>query len=84
VAVARDGEVLWEEASAGPTARIAFRHAHTLFSLASVTKPITATALMILAERGLSSLTAINDYLGLAKLTAHVGSGRRSHHTVCG
>ncbi len=47
----------------------------TSYSVASVSKPITAVAIMILAERGLIDLDApINDYLGEAKLVAHVGN----------
>src|SRR5688572_32186710 len=75
VAVARDGEVLWEEAFgwADRENRIAATP-HTLYSLASISKPITATGLMILKERGLIDLDRpINDYLGHAKINVRVG-----------
>ena len=57
VAVARDGRIVWEEAFgwADRENRVPAT-AHTLYSLASISKPITATALMILKERGLIDL----------------------------
>src|SRR5262249_8488860 len=50
VAVARDGHVLWEEAF-GWADREDRRRAtpHTPYTLGSVSKPVTATALMVLA-----------------------------------
>lgn len=76
VAVAKGNIVLWEEAFgwADWERRIAATP-HTLYSLASISKPITATALMILKERGLLSLDSpINNYLGECKLRAWVGN----------
>lgn len=70
VAVARDGQIIWEEAF-GWANREAQEVAtpHTLYSLASISKPITTTALMVLVERGLIDLDRpINDYLGAARL----------------
>ena len=70
VAVARDGEVLWEQGF-GWADREAQRPAtaHTSYSLASISKPITATGLAVLVERGLIDLDApIDTYLGPAKL----------------
>src|SRR5689334_21690326 len=90
VAVARDGVILWEEGFgwADRANRIPATP-HTLYSLASISKPITTTGLMILHERGLLDLDhPIDDYLGDAKLTARVGRGadatvrRVSHHTA--
>src|SRR5687767_6264099 len=75
VAVARDGRIVWEEAFgwADRENRIAATP-HTLYSLASISKPITATGLMILKERGLIDLDRpINDYLGHAKINVRVG-----------
>jgi CubicO group peptidase (beta-lactamase class C family) len=75
VAVARDGEILWEEAFgwADREARIPADE-HTLYSLASISKPITATALLLLVERGRVDLDApINEYLGDAPLVARAG-----------
>jgi CubicO group peptidase (beta-lactamase class C family) len=76
VAVARDGKFLWEEGFgwADRERRIPATE-HTMFSLASISKPITATGLMVLVERGRIELDKpINDYLGTAKVTARVGS----------
>lgn len=75
IAVAKDGEVIWEEGFgwADRENRLPATE-HTLYSLASISKPITATAAMILAERGSLGLDQpINAYLGAAKLTARVG-----------
>jgi CubicO group peptidase (beta-lactamase class C family) len=62
--------------------------AHTAFSLASVTKPLTATALMLLVDRGLVDLDApANDYLP-TPLIAKVGDAtgatvrRVANHTA--
>ena len=75
VAVAKDGVTIWEEGFgwADKENRIQADE-HTLYSLASITKPITATGLMILKERGKLDLDKpVNDYLGEAKLKAWVG-----------
>jgi CubicO group peptidase (beta-lactamase class C family) len=75
VAVAKNGRIIWEEgfgvadvdrhASATPT---------TLYSMASISKPITATGLMKLVEQGKIDLDRpANDYLGSAKITGPAG-----------
>lgn len=80
VAVARDGEILWEEGfgwadrenqvPSGP---------HILYSLASISKPFTATGLMVLKEQGKIDLDRpINDYLGSSKVTARVGDAHEA------
>ena len=74
VAVAQNGEILWEEGFgwANRERRIP-ADAHTVYSLASISKPITATGLMVLAERGEIDLDSpINEYLGEAKLRSWV------------
>ncbi len=76
VAVARDGKIIWEEAFgwANREERIAATP-HTMYSLASISKPITATGLMILKERGRIDLDRpINDYLGDAKIKVKLGN----------
>ena len=76
VAVAQNGEILWEEGF-GWAVREDRTPAtpHTLYSLASISKPITATGLMVLKARGLIDLDRpANDYLGNAALTARIGS----------
>ena len=96
VAVAREGEVLWEQGF-GWADREARRLAteHTSYSLASISKPITATGLAILIERGLVDLdTPIDEYLGAAKLnpgaavlageSGSAGATVRRAYGVCG
>ena len=76
VAVARDGRIIWEEAFgwADRENRIEATP-HTMYSLASISKPFTATALMILKQRGLVDLDRpINDYLGDAKIKVRIGN----------
>ena len=76
VAVARDGQIIWEEAFgwADVEKRIPATP-HTMYSLASISKPFTATGLMILKERGKIELERpINEYLGEAKIAVRVGN----------
>jgi CubicO group peptidase (beta-lactamase class C family) len=76
VAVARDGQIIWEEAVgwADSEKRIPATP-NTMYSLASISKPITATGLMILKERGRIELDRpINEYLGEAKIAVRVGN----------
>src|SRR5262245_57083940 len=76
VAVARDGQIIWEEAFgwADVEKRVSATP-DTMYSLASISKPFTATGLMILKERGRIELDRpINDYLGEAKLAVRVGN----------
>jgi CubicO group peptidase (beta-lactamase class C family) len=75
VAVARDGVVLWEEAfgQADLARRIPATPA-TLYSVASISKPITATAVMQLVERGRVDLDRpIDGYLGAMRVTGLAG-----------
>ncbi|HXV86043.1 MAG TPA: serine hydrolase domain-containing protein [Gemmatimonadales bacterium] len=75
VAVAREGQIIWEEGFgwADRERRIPATE-HTMFSLASISKPITATGLMRLVEEGKVELDApANRYLGLGKLTGLAG-----------
>lgn len=62
---------------------------HTPYSLASISKPMTATALMRLVQTGAIDLDApINEYLGEAKLQSRAGSAgdatvrRVANHTA--
>src|SRR5712692_9618381 len=76
VGVASSGKILWEEGFgwADRENRTPATE-HTMYSLASVSKTLTATGLMVLVERGRIDLDRpINDYLGEAKLKAWVGS----------
>src|SRR3712207_4301406 len=80
VAVAKDGRIVWEEGfgmadrergvPAGP---------HTMYSLASISKPFTATGLMKLVERGRVHLDRpVNDYLGGGRLTGLAGEASQA------
>lgn len=89
LAVVMDGEIIWEEAFglADLERKIPAAPA-TLYPIASATKPITATALMILVERGLVDLDKpANAYLAGPKLRAYDGEAsgatvrRILHHT---
>src|SRR5262245_41405720 len=69
VAVARDGRIVWEEGFGWADVE-AKRPAtsHTPYKLGSVSKPITATAVLEACERGQMELDRpINEYLGDAK-----------------
>ena len=75
IAVAHKGQIIWEQGF-GWADRESRTPAdpHTLYSVASVSKPITATGLMVLVGRKQIDLDKpINDYLGQAKLRARVG-----------
>ncbi len=80
VAAARDGEITWEKAFGWSNRELRVpATVHTPYSLASISKPITTTGLMILAERGLLDLDApINNYLGSAKIKAVFGDADKA------
>ena len=76
VAVAEHGHIVWEEGFgwADVDQRIPATP-NTLYSMASISKPMTATALMTLAQRGAVDLgRPANDYLGASKITGLAGS----------
>lgn len=70
VAVSRGTEILWEEGFGyADVGRGVPATPHTPYSLASISKPILATALMTLVEEGRVDLDApANRYLGWAKI----------------
>lgn len=90
VAVAKDGKIIWEEGFGLANREKQIKSTpHTIYALASISKPITATGLMILVERGLVDLNKpANDYLGKEKLTVYAGKAseatvkRLLHHTA--
>ena len=90
ISVAKDGEIIWEKAFGLANIENKIEATpNTMYSLASISKPITATGLMILVERGLVKLDKpVNDYLGKAKLKAYEGNvsdatvQRVLHHTA--
>ena len=78
IALARDGKIVWQEAFgwANREKRIAATP-HTPYSLASISKPITATGLMRLVEQGTVDLDRpVNDFLGRGKLTGLAGDAK--------
>ena len=80
VAVAQHGKIIWEEGFGWADRERKIRATpHTVYSLASVSKPFTATALMTLVQAGKIDLDKpINDYLGEAKLKAWVGDANQA------
>jgi CubicO group peptidase (beta-lactamase class C family) len=78
VAVARYGRIFWEEGFGYADREGNVRATEdTRYPLASISKPFTATALMVLVERGLIRLDdPIDHYLGEVKLTARVGNAQ--------
>jgi CubicO group peptidase (beta-lactamase class C family) len=75
IAIAQDGKILYEESFGWANREQKIEATpHTIYSIASVSKPMTATAMMILVERGLVDLNKpVNFYLGETKLTACEG-----------
>jgi CubicO group peptidase (beta-lactamase class C family) len=78
VAVAKDGKILWEEGFGWANRERMIRATpNTMYSLASISKPITATGLMVLVERGAIDLDQpINRYLGVGRLTGLAGDAK--------
>ena len=76
VALTHKGKIIWQEGFGWADKERGRRVTPaTPFSLASVTKPFTTTALMVLVAAGEVSLDArANDYLGAAKIRAGVGN----------
>jgi CubicO group peptidase (beta-lactamase class C family) len=76
VALTHDGKIIWQEGFGWADKDRARRVTPDApFSLASVTKPFTTTALMVLVAAKKVSLDArANDYLGAAKIRAGVGN----------
>ncbi len=75
VAVAKDGQIIWEEAFGWANREKMIQATpNTMYSMASISKPITTTGLMILVERGEVDLNEpVNRYLAPAQLTAYEG-----------
>lgn len=80
VAVAKDGKFIWEEGFGWANKEQQIKAtAETPYSIASISKPITATALMVLVQRGLIKLDQpANEYLEKSKLTAHIGDANQA------
>jgi CubicO group peptidase (beta-lactamase class C family) len=76
VAVIQDGEVVWAAGyGAAQLDTNTAATADTPYILASVSKPLTATGLMVLVDRGEVSLDEpVNTYLGEGQVVARVGA----------
>jgi CubicO group peptidase (beta-lactamase class C family) len=75
IAVAKDGEIVWEEGFGWADRKKKIRATPgTAFRVASLTKALTVTGLMVLVERDLIDLDRpANDYLVGARLAARIG-----------
>jgi len=80
VAVAKEGEIIWEEAFGWANREeMVPATPHTMYSMASISKPITTTGLMILVERGMVDLNEpVNRYIAPAELKAFEGSAHEA------
>jgi len=80
VAVARDGRFLWEQSWGWADKEKKIRATpQTMYSLASISKPITATVLMTLVEQGKVDLDRpVTDYLGGAQLRGFAGDPKQA------
>ncbi|NIM47988.1 MAG: serine hydrolase [Gemmatimonadales bacterium] len=78
VAVAKDGEIIWLESFGWADVERKIKATpHTPYPIASITKTMTATAVMLLAERGeLDIRQPVEDYVAPLKLTAYKGNSR--------
>jgi CubicO group peptidase (beta-lactamase class C family) len=76
VAVAKGDRILWEVGVGfADVERNVPSNAHTPYSLASISKPFTATGIMLLVQQQLVRLRApVNHYLGGARVVAREGS----------
>ena len=75
VAVAKDGKIVWEQGFGWASREKMIKATpDTMYSLASISKPFTATGVMRLVEAGKIDLDKpINDYLSAGKLTGWAG-----------
>ena len=76
VAIAKDGRIVFEEAIAWANReRRTGATVNTIYALASISRLLTVTGLMVLVERGGVDLDRpLNDYLGAAKIAGLAGN----------
>jgi CubicO group peptidase (beta-lactamase class C family) len=76
VAVAKGGRIIWEEAFGWANReKMIPATPHTMYSMASISKPISTTGLMMLVEQGRVDLSApVNRYIEPVQLTAFEGN----------
>lgn len=80
ISVAKDGKVVWQEAFgwSDKTEKQAATPA-TIYSLASLTKPLTATGIMVLAEKGEIDLNeSIEKYISPLTLKSYVYDSKKA------
>jgi len=90
IGIAQDGIIIWEECFGWASRENQIKATpQTIYSLASVSKPMTATAMMVLVEKGLIDLDdPINKYLDNQKIKVYEGNAmeatvsRLLHHTA--
>ena len=75
IAVAVNGKIVWEEGFGWANREERTRAGpHTMFGIGSISKSMTATALMLLVRDGLVNLDRpANDYLGVGKIRGFAG-----------
>jgi CubicO group peptidase (beta-lactamase class C family) len=80
VAVSQRGKIVWEKAIGFANIEKELKATPaTAYSLASISKPITATGLMILVEKKQVDLSRpVNKYLGQAKLHSYLGGADKA------
>ncbi|MBE3133399.1 MAG: beta-lactamase family protein, partial [Acidobacteria bacterium] len=76
VVVAKGGRIIWEESFGWANReKMVAATPHTMYSMASISKPISATGLMVLVDQGKIDLKApVNQYIAPAQLTAFEGN----------
>ncbi|MBL8267968.1 serine hydrolase domain-containing protein [Steroidobacter sp.] len=76
IAVWQDGQIIWEEGFGwADRAKRMPATEHTMYMLASLSKTLTATAMMTLVQAGKVDLDKpVNDYLGDDKIRSYVGN----------
>ena len=75
VAVSKDGKIIWEESFGWADREKKIKATpDTIYPIASISKAMTATGLMVLSDHGRVDIDKpANDYLGEAKLVAYLG-----------
>lgn len=75
VAVAQSGKIIWEESFGWANREKMIKATpHTMYSLASISKPVTATGIMLLVEQGKIDLQSpVNKYISPSSLKAYEG-----------
>lgn len=80
ISVGQNSKIIWQEAfGLADIEKSIEATPYTMYSLASISKTITATGLMLLVERGKIDLDgSANKYLGPAQLTAYEGEAQNA------